>query len=226
MSSLAQLGVSVVIPTLNAAETLPTTLAALGAAEVVVADGGSSDGTVALADAAGAGVVRAPTGRGPQLAAGAEAASGKWLLFLHADTVPQGEWLDDVAAFVAAPGNARRAAAFRFAIDLPGAGARRLERWVAWRSRVLALPYGDQALLIATPFYREIGGYCPLPLMEDVDLVRRIGRARLVMLASAMLTSGRRYRRSGLARRGLRNLACLGLYFLGLPPRLIARLYG
>mgnify|MGYP005670492027 CR=1 FL=1 len=65
---------------------------------------------------------------------------------------------------------------------MPGAGARRLERWVAWRCRVLALPYGDQALLIGKEFYREIGGYRALPLMEDVDLVRRIGRARLVLL--------------------------------------------
>jgi rSAM/selenodomain-associated transferase 2 len=226
MSSLAQLGVSVVIPTLNAAETLPATLAALGAAEVVVADGGSSDATVELAGAAAASVVRSPTGRGPQLAAGAEAANGQWLLFLHADTVPTGDWLAQVTAFVTDPANGERAAAFRFAIDMPGAGARRLERWVAWRCRVLALPYGDQALLIGKEFYREIGGYRALPLMEDVDLVRRIGRARLVLLDATMFTSGRRYRQSGLARRGLRNLACLGLYFLGLPPRLIARLYG
>ncbi len=226
MSSLAELGVSVVIPTLNAAETLPTTLAALGDAEIVVTDGGSSDATVSLAEAAGAKVVRAQTGRGQQLIVGAEAASGAWLLFLHADTVPQSAWLEQIVAFVTYPVNARRAAAFRLAIDLPGAGARRLERWVAWRSRALALPYGDQALLMANPFYREVGGYRPLSLMEDVDLVRRIGSARLVMLESTMLTSGWRYRRPGVLRRGLRNFACLGLYFLGMPPRFITRLYG
>ena len=79
---------------------------------------------------------------------------------------------------------------------------------------------------MAKPFYREVGGYRPLSLMEDVDLVRRIGSARLVMLESAMLTSGWRYRQSTLLRRGLRNFACLGLYFLGMPPRFITRLYG
>ncbi len=226
MSTLDKLGVSVVIPTLNAAETLPATLAALGAAEVVVADGGSSDATRACAKAVGARVVEAPRGRGHQLATGAGAASGDWFLFLHADTVPQGEWLNDVAGFVTAADNSQRAAAFRFAVDLPGSTARRLERTVAWRSRVLALPYGDQGLLISRSLYHELGGYRPLPLMEDVDLVRRIGRARLTLLGSAMLTSGRRYQQSGLVPRVLRNLTCLGLYFLGLPPRLIARLYG
>lgn len=224
MKSLAELGVSVVIPTLNVADTLPATLAALGEAEVIIADGGSTDDTLAVAAAAT--VVTSPRGRGPQLAAGADAAKGDWLLFLHADTRPQGDWLAAVERFVGDAANIERAASFRYGLDMAGAGARRLERWVAWRSRALALPYGDQALLIGKDFYHEIGGYRAVPIMEDVDLVRRIGRARLVMLDAVMLTSGRRYRRSGLARRGLRNLACLGLYYLGLPPRLIARLYG
>jgi hypothetical protein len=171
-------------------------------------------------------MIEAPRGRGPQLAAGAEQTQGNWLLFLHADSALQGDWLDEVADFVGDDGNARRAAAFRFAIDLPGAKARSLERAVAWRSRVLALPYGDQGLLIAKPFYRELGGYRQLPLMEDVDLIRRIGRARLSLFQSAILTSGERYRRAGLIPRVARNLTCLTLYFLGLPPRLIARLYG
>ena len=97
---------------------------------------------------------------------------------------------------------------------------------MAWRSRALALPYGDQGLLINRRFYDALGGFRALPIMEDVDMVRRIGRRRLVMLAPTMVTSGARYRRWGVTVRGLRNLTCLGLYFLGLPPRAIARLYG
>ncbi|MEE8246899.1 MAG: glycosyl transferase family 2, partial [Alphaproteobacteria bacterium] len=88
------------------------------------------------------------------------------------------------------------------------------------------LPYGDQGLLIHRDLYSRVGGFRPLPLMEDVDIVRRIGARRLVVLEAAALTSAARYRRAGYLRRSLRNLACLGLYFLGVPPRLLVRLYG
>jgi hypothetical protein len=126
---------------------------------------------------------------------------------------------------MAAPANAGRAAHFAFALDDPAPEARRLERLVAWRCRVLALPYGDQGLLLPRALYEATGGYRPLPLMEDVDLVRRIGRRRLAALPVAALTSAERWRRDGWRRRSARNLACLSLWFLGVPPRVIARLY-
>jgi rSAM/selenodomain-associated transferase 2 len=211
---------SVVIPTLNAAARLPDTLATLaGADEIVVADGGSTDGTPALAAALGARVVQAPRGRGTQLAAGVAAASGEWLLLLHADTRLAPGWRQvriDPA----------RAGHFRFALDSDDARARRLERLVAWRCRMLALPYGDQGLLIHRDLLSAVGGIRALPLMEDVDLVRRLGRRRLVALDVAAITSAEKWRRQGWHRRSLCNLLCLTLYFAGLPPRLIARLYG
>ncbi|HTZ79661.1 MAG TPA: TIGR04283 family arsenosugar biosynthesis glycosyltransferase [Stellaceae bacterium] len=221
---------SVVIPTLNAADVLPQTLAALAPArdllrEIVVADGDSSDGTAALAVAAGATVLQAPRGRGAQLAAGANATAGEWLLFLHADTRLDASWRDAAARFIADPANLRRAGYFAYRLDDAAAGARRLERIVAWRSRVLGLPYGDQGLLLARDFYCALGGFPPLVLMEDVALARRIGRHRLVPLAAGALTSAARYRR-GYAPRMLRNLLCLSLYFAGASPRFIARLYG
>ena len=220
---------SIVIPTFNAAATLPRTLDAIRAwpgAELIVADGGSNDDTVAIIEAAGAKVVRAPCGRGAQLAAGAAAGSGDWLLFLHADSVPESGWAAAVAAFMADPANAVRAGVFALRFDDPAPAARRLERIVAWRTRRLGLPYGDQGLLIAKDFYDSLGGFRPLALMEDVDLVRRIGKRRLALLPAAVLTSAVRYRREGWYRRSIRNLACLALYYLGLPPRLIARVYG
>ncbi len=218
---------SIVIPTLDAAATLARTIESVdGAADdIVVADGGSTDGTRAIAAAHGAVVVDAPRGRGTQLAAGAGAARGDWLLFLHADTVLEPGWTETTGAFTADPASAGLAAVFRFALDDPGPAARRLEALVAWRTRRLALPYGDQGLLIGRALYDRIGGFSPMPLMEDVDIIRRLGRRRLVVLDAAAVTSAERYRRGGYLLRPLRNLACLGLYFLGVPLSFIARLY-
>lgn len=218
---------SVVIPTLNAARHLPGAVASLaGADEIIVADGGSGDGTPDLARDLGLHVVIAERGRGTQLAAGAAAASHPWLLFLHADTRLGGDWRSEAEAFMADHDNERRAAVFRFALDSTAWQARALEILVEWRTRWLALPYGDQGLLISRSHYRDMGGYRPLPLMEDVDLVRRIGRSGLSGLKTPAVTSAERWRQDGWLRRSARNLLCLGLYFAGLPPRTIQRLYG
>ncbi len=222
--------VSAVIPTLNAADTLPTVMEQLQVSaiikEIVVVDGGSSDDSASTARAAGARAIAAPRGRGIQLAAGAGAASGDWLLFLHADCRLSPDWEAAVAAFLATSKAASRAGYFDFALDDTGPAARRVERIVAWRCRVMALPYGDQGLLIARSLYRAVGGFAPLPLMEDVDLVRRLGRRRLARIGARCISSPRRYRREGYWRRPLRNLFCLSLYFAGVPPDRIARLYG
>lgn len=216
---------SVVIPALNAGPALRPCLAALaGADEVIVVDGGSVDRTAAIAAEGGAVVVHAPRGRGAQLRAGAAAARGDWLLFLHADTRLGGGWRDAVARHVAR--YAGRAACFRFQLDDDAWQARVLERAVAARVRWLALPYGDQGLLISRALYDAVGGYRALPLMEDVDLVRRLGRRRLRALEAAALTSAERWRRDGWAKRSARNLLCLLLYAAGVSPWRIARLYG
>jgi rSAM/selenodomain-associated transferase 2 len=221
--------VSVVIPTLNAADTLAGLVEQLGdtaiVKEIVIVDGGSSDDTAAIAGTAGARVIATARGRGIQLAAGADAATGDWLLFLHADCRLARDWEAAVAAFLSAPEAASRAGYFDFALDDAAPAARRLERIVAWRCRVLALPYGDQSLLIARSLYRAVGGFAPLPLMEDVDLVRRLGRRRLARIGARCISSPQRYRREGYWRRPLRNLFCLGLYFAGISPYRIMRLY-
>lgn len=227
--------ISVVIPTLNAEQGLAACLTALVRAvvegvvrEVIVVDGGSADRTAEIVDQAGATMIRSPAGRGCQLAAGAERARMPWLLFLHADTVLEPGWHREAAAFMQRVDSGERAhaaAAFRFGLDDLGFKPRLVELGVAWRCGLLGLPYGDQGLLIQGRLYRQLGGYKPMPLMEDVELVRRIGRRRMVILRARATTSAGRYRRDGYMRRTLRNWSCLALYFLRVPPGAIVRFY-
>jgi rSAM/selenodomain-associated transferase 2 len=216
---------SIVIPALNAAATLGPCLAALGEAdEIIVVDGGSTDDTAAVARSSGARLVQSPRGRGLQLAAGAAAAKGDWLLFLHADTLLAPGWREAADRHMAR--NPGKAACFRFRLDAGERRARMVEAGVALRVRLLGLPYGDQGLLVSRRFYDELGGYRPLALMEDVDLVRRIGARRIERLGADAVTSATRWRSGGWLRRSGRNLLCLALYRFGMSAERVARLYG
>jgi rSAM/selenodomain-associated transferase 2 len=228
--------ISVVIPTFNAERTLAPTLASLVPAvvdglvqEAIIADGGSTDETISIAEAAGTRLVEADRGRGSQLEAGASLARADWLLFLHADTVLEHGWKEEAEAFMERIENGRRApaaAAFRFTLDDDGFMPRIVEGFVRLRCLLLKLPYGDQGLLIPRALYNRLGGFRPLPLMEDVDLVRRLKRGELVMLNSRAITNARRYQQDGYLSRTLRNLCCMVLYYLRVPARTLARLYG
>jgi len=229
-AALERHGVWAVLPTLDAAASLEGALAALGlpGARIVVADGGSTDRTRDIASTSGVVVVEAPRGRGAQLAAGAATALSRgaaWLLFVHADTRLSPDWPRAAATFVEANPDGDRAAWFRLAFDDPDPRAAFVARLANWRARVLGLPYGDQGLLVPAALYRAVGGYRALPLMEDVDLVRRIGRARLVGLPAVATTSADRYRRDGWRLRPARNLACLALWFAGVPAKRLVGVY-
>jgi len=215
---------TVIIPTLNAADTLAATLATVRGQTVIVVDGGSSDRTVAIAHEHDIETTKAPRGRGPQLRVGVAAADTPWVLLLHADTRPARDWPAAARSHMAAWPD--HAGYFDFALDTNDPRARRLEQAVAWRCRRFALPYGDQGLLVRKAVLAAVGGIRPLPLMEDVDLARRLGAARLRRLGCPALTSPARWEGDGWRRRSAKNLLCLSMFRCGVPPVMIRRLYG
>lgn len=214
-----------VIPALNEQDLVAAAIRSVSAdaAEVIVVDGGSVDGTVGVALRAGACVLTAPRGRGSQLAAGAERAGGDWLVFLHADTPLEAGW----AGCLGELGPEIVGGAFRFAVDSP----RRIYRWieagVRLRCALFRLPYGDQGIFVRRETYDLIGGFAPYPLMEDVAFIRRLRRAgRLGFPGARAFTSPRRWERHGIVSTSLHNCCLLALYAAGWPPERLARFYG
>jgi rSAM/selenodomain-associated transferase 2 len=216
--------ISVVIPALDEEELVGGAVRCVRdeAGEVIVADGGSLDHTRERARDAGAIVLEGPRGRGAQLRTGAEAARGEWLLFLHADTRLDPGWS---AAIAALPPRVV-GGAFRFAVDSRRRAFRVIEAGTRLRCRLLRLPYGDQALFARRQAYQLMGGFRALPLMEDVDFVRRLRTlGRIALLPQRALTSARRWEARGLVRGTLTNLRLLTLYALGRSPERLARIY-
>ncbi|MEM9031406.1 MAG: TIGR04283 family arsenosugar biosynthesis glycosyltransferase [Pseudomonadota bacterium] len=221
--------ISVIIPTFNAAQTLPGCLAALMVGlefsvirDLVVSDGGSDDDTCRIADAAGAEVVTGPRGRGGQLARGAAAAKGRWLLLLHADTYLAPGWPN--ACFDHINAHEDKVGYFQLAFRAHGTMPRIVARWANIRSDLFGLPYGDQGLLVSRETLAQAGGIPDMPLMEDVALARAF-RGRLRRLDCTAHTSAERYLQEGWIRRGARNQITLTRYFLGADPKDLASSY-
>jgi len=224
--------ISIIVPSLNAAATLPRCLEALieGLAEglireLIVSDGGSDDATLAIADAAGAQLIQGPASRGGQLRRGCAAAKGEWFLILHADTVLSPGWVHVVADHIDGAGVG--AAWFRLEFAVTGVMPRVVAGWANLRAALFGLPYGDQGLLVSREDYLRAGGYPDQSLMEDVALVRALTstQGRLSGLPVMARTSAERYERDGWLRRGAGNLWTLARYFAGADPEDLAARY-
>ena len=217
---------TLISPVLGDADALRTLLEQLPTTpdlEIVVVDGGKDPKIEAVVSGHGSATLRrSPPGRALQMNAGAMGATSEWLLFLHADsTLPSG-WLTAIASL----GDAAAGGWFRFALDDPAWQARVIERLVAWRVRHLRLPFGDQGLLVRRRVFEQLGGFREMPLMEDVEFVRRLVRAGpMAELPLALGTSSRQWRHDGWLRRSLKNLTIQTLYFTGVPPARLARWY-
>jgi len=219
--------ISVVIPALNEAENIAETLLSIGHEnniQVIVADGGSQDNTVSIAESLGAKVINVLPPRSKQMNRGAAEATGDVLLFLHADTrLPKNfDWL--VLRGLAQPGIA--AGAFELRIDAPTPALRLIERMANWRSRCLRTPYGDQGIFMLTRIFHQTGGFSDFPIMEDFELIRLLRKkGEIITLSAPVLTSSRRWQNLGILKTTLINQLVIIAYYMGIPPDTIARLY-
>jgi rSAM/selenodomain-associated transferase 2 len=220
------LALSVIIPVYRDAAALERTLAGtdFAGAEVIVASVSGDDSLDRLRQAHPRIVwIDAPRGRAAQMNTGAAAAHGEWLVFLHADTQLPSGWTDAIGAAERDP--RVNAGCFRFALDSRSAKARIIELGVRARVALFGLPYGDQALFVRRDAFVAMGGYADLPIMEDVDLVRRLRRdGRLHRSALTATTSARRWERDGWLRRTARHLTLIVLYFCGVAPARLIQL--
>ncbi len=228
--SHAALLVTVVVPTRGDATPLARLagdLAPSPGVEYIVSRTGPGDAAEATLRGARPDLVwvDGPPGRGVQLNAGAAAATGRWLWFVHADSRLPADWLDAFRSLdLAQP--APVGGSFAFRLDSPAWQARVIERGVAWRVRWFGLPYGDQGLFVRRDVFTAMRGFAPWPLMEDVEFVRRLTRqGRVVHLSQQVTTSARRWERDGWWRRSSANLLTLSGYFLGIRPERLARRY-
>ncbi|MEL7038876.1 MAG: TIGR04283 family arsenosugar biosynthesis glycosyltransferase [Cyanobacteria bacterium J06592_8] len=225
--------ISVIIPVLNEERTLADVLSQLKNVpnlEIIIIDGGSIDNTIEVAHRFGKNtevevqIIEAVRGRAHQMNTGAAVATGEILLFLHADTLLPNHFEKWVRQVLDEPQVI--AGAFELKITTSVAGTAWVEQGVKWRSHILQMPYGDQAIFLKEKTFWEIGGFPKLPLMEDFELVRQLRRqGKIAIVPAAVVTSGRRWQKLGVFRTTLINQIIIIAYLLGVSPQKLADWY-
>jgi rSAM/selenodomain-associated transferase 2 len=221
---------SIIVPTLNEEQVLGHTLTRLKQEknsemiEVIVVDGGSSDTTLALAESAGCRIICSAQGRGRQMNAGAAAAGGEVLLFLHTDTLLPDNFSRLILDAVRRPSFA--AGAFSLAIDSPARSLATIAWFANLRSRLLQLPYGDQAIFVTRETFNALGGFPEMAIMEDFVFIRKLKKAgKIIILPERATTSARRWQNIGILRTTLINQAIVCGHGLGISPAILAGWY-
>ncbi len=220
--------VSIIVPTLNEAAEIANCLRAAwrsGPREIIVVDGGSNDDTLVQASDLAAQIIRTRPGRAWQQNAGAAAAVGDILLFLHADCRLHPDCLAQIAALKQDGGSERLCGAFRQRIADASPIFRWIERGNGLRAR-LGIPYGDQGIFVARRLFEAAGGFADMLLMEDVDLMWRLRRhTRPQLLEGPLQVSSRRWRKHGVVRQTLRNWCLVSAWSAGISSQRLARYY-
>jgi rSAM/selenodomain-associated transferase 2/rSAM/selenodomain-associated transferase 1 len=218
-------GVTVIIPALNEASALQTLLPAIEAGsplQIIVADGGSTDDTTAVAARHGVELIHTPRGRARQMNDAAKIARGEYLLFLHADTLPPPDFTGIIARHLTA---GVAAGAFRFALREKFALQGMLVGFTRLRGRVSGMPYGDQGLFLRRRLFHAVGGFPDWPILEDVEMIKRLRRlGQLVITPECAATSARRWLQGGVLRTWARHQLILAGHSLGVSPRRLAKL--
>ena len=219
--------ISVIIPTLNEGRTIESVLARTQSQwvkEVIVVDGGSTDDTVSKARARGARVIETDRGRARQMNLGAQQAGGEILLFLHGDSLLPLNFATEVRTHLSRTDVV--AGAFRLAIEGRSLSYRIIEMGANCRSILFQMPYGDQGLFLPVSLFHDLGGFSPIPFMEDFDMMLRLRRrGRIAICRSSMFTSSRRWREFGPWRTTLRNQFLVVGFLLGVPPSRLGQWY-
>jgi rSAM/selenodomain-associated transferase 2 len=223
--------ISVIIPVLNESQIINSTIDYIysldfdGDAEIIVADGSTGGKTINAINHPDVKKIIAKKGRGSQMNKGAAVASGDVLLFLHADTLLSHDALDQIIA--ASQSQDVVGGAFDLGIRSEKKIFRAIERGASIRSRLTRIPYGDQAIFIKRRFFNQIGGYKDIPIMEDVDLMRRIKASgkKIKIIPCNVQTTARRWEKEGILYCTLRNYTLIMLYYLGVSPDKLKKFY-
>jgi rSAM/selenodomain-associated transferase 2 len=205
---MKELPISLIIPTLNEKENfsiVKKNIELLNSKEVFIIDGNSSDKTISTFSSLRKRIIISPPSRGVQLHLGAQNAQENWFLFMHADTLLNNKNIKDINQFIKNK-NYKKVGYFKISFDSNSISALIISYWAYIRTVLLKLPFGDQCILIHRNYYQEIGGYAPIPIMEDLEFILKVPKKNKIFFNSTVQTSFRNYQENGVFKQCCTNI--------------------